>query len=311
MNDKTREQIEAMKMQTIGVEVEMNNITREKAARKVAEFFGTTAWYAAGEYGYMSWACKDQQGRVWKFQRDISIHGPEAEKCEMVTPILTYEDIETLQAIIRLLRKAGAKSSPSRGCGVHIHIGKGNHTPKTLRNLVNIMAAHEEQIGRAIRIDAGRTGQYCRVVDPRFLDQLNKRKPTTMTELADIWYAGNHANYGRTAHYNESRYHMLNLHATFTKGTIEFRLFQFADPGNGKQNGLHAGELRAYIQLCLAMSQLAKMVKTASPKPQQTDNEKYAMRCWMLRLGFIGDEFKTAREILLRNMEGNASWRNA
>lgn len=311
MNEKTRAQIEAMKNQTIGVEVEMNNITREKAARKVAEFFGTTEWYAAGEYGYMTWACKDQQGRVWKFQRDISIHGPEAEKCEMVTPILTYEDIETLQAIIRLLRKAGAKSSPSRGCGVHIHIGKGNHTPKTLRNLVNIMAAHEEQIGRAIRIDAGRTGQYCRVVDPRFLDQLNKRKPTTMTELADIWYAGNHANIGRTAHYNESRYHMLNLHATFTKGTIEFRLFQFADPSNGKQNGLHAGELRAYIQLCLAMSQLAKMVKTASPKPQQTDNEKYAMRCWMLRLGFIGDEFKTAREILLRNMEGNASWRNA
>ena len=267
MNDKTREQIEAMKMQTIGVEVEMNNITREKAARKVAEFFGTTAWYAAGEYGYMSWACKDQQGRVWKFQRDISIHGPEAEKCEMVTPILTYEDIETLQAIIRLLRKAGAKSSPSRGCGVHIHIGKGNHTPKTLRNLVNIMAAHEEQIGRAIRIDAGRTGQYCRVVEPRFLDQLNKRKPTTMAELADIWYAGNHANYGRAAHYNESRYHMLNLHATFTKGTIEFRLFQFADPSDGKQNGLHAGELKAYIQLCLAMSQLAKMVRTASPKP--------------------------------------------
>lgn len=48
----------------------------------------------------------------------------------MVTPILTYEDIETLQAIIRLLRKAGAKSSPSRGCGVHIHIGKGSHTPR-------------------------------------------------------------------------------------------------------------------------------------------------------------------------------------
>ena len=39
MNDKTREQIEAMKNQTIGVEIEMNNITREKAARKVAEYF--------------------------------------------------------------------------------------------------------------------------------------------------------------------------------------------------------------------------------------------------------------------------------
>ena len=311
MNDKTREQIEAMKNQTIGVEVEMNNITREKAARKVAEFFGTTAWNAASQYGYMSWACKDQQGRVWKFQRDTSISGPDAEKCELVTPILTYEDIETLQEIIRLLRKAGAKSSPSRGCGVHIHIGKGDHTAKTLRNLVNIMAAHEQQIGRAIRLSQSREYSYCKTVDPRFLEEVNRKKPTTMAKLADIWYQSQGEDWGREQHYNHSRYHMLNLHATFTKGTIEFRLFQFADPADGKRNGLHAGELKAYIQLCLAMSQLAKTVRTASPKPQQTDNEKYAMRCWMLRLGFIGDEFKTAREILLRNMEGNASWRNA
>ena len=310
MNDKTRGQIEAMKNQTIGVEVEMNNITREKAAKKVAEFFGTTAWYAANQYGYMSWACKDRQGRVWKFQRDTSISGPDAEKCELVTPILTYEDIETLQAIIRLLRKAGAKSSPSRGCGVHIHIGKGDHTAKTLRNLVNIMAAHEQQIGRAIRLSQNRESRYCKTVDPRFLAEVNRKKPTTMEKLADIWYEGNGADYGRSQHYNSSRYHMLNLHATFTKGTIEFRLFQFADPADGKRNGLHAGEMKAYIQLCLAMSQLAKMVRTASPKPQQTDNDKYAMRCWMLRLGFIGEEFATAREILLRNMEGNASWRN-
>ena len=310
MNDKTREQIEAMKNQTIGVEVEMNNITREKAARKVAEFFGTTAGYAASEYGYFSWACKDQQGRVWKFQRDTSISGPDAEKCELVTPILTYEDIETLQAIIRLLRKAGAKSSPSRGCGVHIHIGKGDHTAKTLRNLVNIMAALERQIGRAIRLSQSREYSYCKTVDPRFLAEVNRKKPTTMAKLADIWYQSQGEDWGREQHYNHSRYHMLNLHATFTKGTIEFRLFQFADPADGKRNGLHAGELKAYIQLCLAMSQLAKMVRTASPKPQQTDNDKYAMRCWMLRLGFIGEEFATAREILLRNMEGNASWRN-
>ena len=104
-----------------------------------------------------------------------------------------------------------------------------------------------------------------------------------MRKLEDIWYEGNGSSWeNRNAHYNSSRYHMLNLHATFTKGTIEFRLFQFADPADGKRNGLHAGEMKAYIQLCLAMSQLAKMVRTASPKPQQTDNEKYAMRCWML-----------------------------
>ena len=67
-------------------------------------------------------------------------------------------------------------------------------------------------------------------------------------------------------------------HATFTKGTIEFRLFQFDAPADGKMNGLHAGQLKSYIQLCLALSQMAKEVRTASPKPQQNDNPKYAMR---------------------------------
>ena len=84
-----------MKNQTIGVEVEMNSITREKAAKKIAEYFGTRAWYAASEYGYNTWACKDQSGRVWKFQRDCSIIGPAAEKCDLVTPIRHYDDIET------------------------------------------------------------------------------------------------------------------------------------------------------------------------------------------------------------------------
>jgi hypothetical protein len=158
------------------------------------------------------------------------------------------------------------------------------------------------------------------VVNSDFLKRVNSRKPKTMEALADCWYKGNHADYGRTQHYNDSRYHMLNLHPGMAwtlgsrdhaKPTVEFRLFQFSDPANGKQNGLHAGELKAYIQLCLGMSELAKEVAYASPKPQQTENEAYAMRCWMLRLGFIGDEFKTAREILLRNMEGNCAWRTA
>lgn len=64
------------------------------------------------------------------------------------------------------------------------------------------------------------------------------------------------------------------------------------------------------IQLCLALSQMAKEVKTASPKPQQNENPKYAMRTWLLRLGFIGDEFATARDILTRRLSGDAAFRN-
>ena len=310
MNEKITSQIEEMKKQTIGVEVEMNSITREKAARLAATFFGTgRIEYTARRNGYETWSAWDGQGREWKFQKDVSIAGPDSEKCEMVTPILTYEDIETLQEIIRKLRHAGAKSDATRGCGVHIHIGAKGHTPQTMRNLANIMASHESLIADALNLDRGRMNRYCRTVDPDFLTQVNKKKPKTMADFADIWYTANGANYGRSHHYNDSRYHMLNYHATFTKGTIEFRLFQFDAPADGRLNGLHAGQLKSYIQLCLALSQMAKTVKTASPKPQQTENPKYAMRTWLLRLGFIGDEFKTARELLTKRLDGDTAFR--
>jgi len=310
MNEKTARQIEEMKKQTIGVEVEMNSITREKAAKIAAEFFGTGRYQnTAFRNGYCTWSAWDADGREWKFQKDVSIHGPDSEKCELVTPILTYSDIETLQELIRRLRKAGAKSDATRGCGVHIHIGAKGHTAQTLRNLANLMASHEKLIATALKINEGRMRQYCKTVNPNFLAKLNRKKPQSMSQLADIWYEGNGAEYGRSHHYNQSRYHMLNLHATFTKGTVEFRLFQFDAPSGGKQNGLHAGQLKSYIQLCLALSEMAKELRTASPKEQQKENPKFAMRTWLLRLGFIGEEFATARDILTRNLEGNTAFR--
>jgi hypothetical protein len=311
MNDKMQNQIAEMKKQTVGVEVEMNSITRRDAAKVAAQFFGTGRYEdTADRNGYYTWSAWDAQGREWKFQRDVSIAGDDGHKCEMVTPILTYDDVPELQEIIRILRKAGAKSDASRGCGVHIHIGAKGHTPQTLRNLANIMASHESLLADALNLDRHRMARYCRTVNPSFLRQLNSKKPDTMAELADIWYTSQGASYGRTQHYNDSRYHMLNLHATFTKGTVEFRLFQFDEPADGKQNGLHAGQLKSYIQLCLALSQMAKSVRTASPRPQQNENPKYAMRTWLLRLGFIGDEFATARDILTRRLAGDAAFRN-
>lgn len=311
MNEKTARQIAEMKNQTIGVEVEMNSITRQKAAKVAAAYFGTGRYEnTAGRNGYSTWSAWDADGREWKFQKDVSIAGPDEQKCELVTPILTYGDIETLQELCRQLRHAGAKSDASRGCGVHIHIGAQGHTPQSLRNLANIMASHESLIAEALKLDRGRMSRYCRTVDPRFVEQVNRRKPRSMAHLADIWYTSNGASYGRSHHYNDSRYHMLNLHATFTKGTVEFRLFQFDEPTAERRGGIHAGQLKSYIQLCLALSQMAKDVRTASPKPQQNENPKYAMRTWLLRLGFIGDEFATARDFLTRNLTGDTAFRH-
>lgn len=295
-----------MKNQTIGVEIEMNNITRESAARLVADYFGSQAYYEGGCYS--TWHCKDSQGRNWRFVRDSSIIGPDSEKCEMVTPILHYDDIETLQEIVRLLRKNGAKSDASRGCGVHIHIGANGFNASSLRNLVNIMASHEDLIANALSIPNSRLYRWCEKVNTNFLVQVNDKKPRTLEKFADIWYRSQgEVNDGR--HYNTTRYHMLNLHAVFTKGTVEFRMFNFDEPADGKLNGLHAGQLKSWIQFCLAICHLAKTVRCASPIKAQVENPKYAMRTWLLRLGFIGDEFATARDVLTSRLSGNGAWR--
>ena len=310
MDIRTLNQIENLKNQTFGVEVEMNNMVREKAAEIAAKLFGTNRYEDTRERnGYCTWSAWDAQGREWKFQKDVSIAGHDYWKCELVTPILRYNDIELLQELCRRLRKAGAKSDATRGCGIHIHVGAQGHTARTLRNLANIMSSHERLLIDALNLDSGRIDRYCRTIDPDFVSAVNEKKPETMADLADVWYTSNRADLGRAQHYNRSRYHMLNLHATFTKGTIEFRLFQFDAPTQERKNGIHAGQLKSYIQLALAISQMAKQSRCSIPRVYQIDNPKYAMRNWLNKMGLRGDEFKTAREFLTKNLTGDAAYR--
>ncbi len=295
-----------MRTQRFGIEIEMTGITREKAAEAIAEYFGTESFYI-GTY-YKTYGAKDRQGRTWKATYDSSIiaqkksggrtvRAADEYKCEVVSPILTYEDMADLQEIIRQLRHKGAFVNSQ--CGIHIHVDASRYTPQTLRNLVNIIASKEDILYKALRIDPARM-RWCKKTNERLIEAINRKKPQTMEALKDIWYAG--STRGRDEHYNDTRYHGLNLHSTFTKGTVEFRLFN---------STTHAGEIKAYIQFCLAVSHQALTQKKASARKTVTDNEKYAFRCWMLRLGLSGDEFKTCRLHFLKHLEGNSAWRNA
>ncbi|MEQ8154484.1 MAG: amidoligase family protein [Clostridiaceae bacterium] len=296
-----------MKNQKFGIEIELTGITRYIAAKEVAEFFKTKAEYFGG--GYDEYHIKDDKERKWKIVSDSSICSQKKEgnqivaatnlyKVELVSPILTYDDIETLQEIVRCFRKAGAIAN--RSCGIHIHIDGANHTPISLKNLVNLIASKEELLYKALEIDPLRL-RYCKKVNEHLLSTINKKKPKTIEALADIWYEG----YGaetRRKHYHSSRYHGLNLHSIFDKGTVEFRLFN---------STTHAGKIKAYIQFCLAVSYQAINQKSASCKRTNTENEKYTFRCWMLRLGLIGKEFETCRQHFLAKLEGDSAWRHA
>ena len=305
---------EIAKLQTFGVEIEMNGITRERAAREAASLFGTGRYqYTASTNGYYTWSAWDQRGREWKFSRDISIAGPDEQKCEMVTPVLRYDDdMELLQELVRILRKCGAISTPSQGCGVHIHIGAdadmiGGHNGKSLRNLANLMASHEDLLIKSVGIADSRLSRYCRKVNRRLLENLSKERPASVADAQKIWY--NTLGGAPDIHYSDCRYHMLNFHSIHRTHTVEFRLFNFDEPTAEKKNGLHAGMLRAYIQLCLVMSQEAKEKRSISAAPVQMENEKFAMRTWMNRMGMIGPEFKTAHEVFRRKLSGDAAFR--
>lgn len=87
----------------------------------------------------------------------------------------------------------------------------------------------------------------------------------------------------------------------FQKGTIEFRLFN---------STTHAGKIKAYIQFCLAISAQALNQRSASRQKTHSTNEKYTFRTWLLRLGLIGDEFKTARLHLLEHLDGCIAWKD-
>lgn len=69
------------------------------------------------------------------------------------------------------------------------------------------------------------------------------------------------------------------------------------------------GEAMAYAQLISKLAETAKKQKYISEKEKPQDNLKYAMRLFLVRLGFVGDEYKQARKILLRNLSGNCSWK--
>ena len=69
-------------------------------------------------------------------------------------------------------------------------------------------------------------------------------------------------------------------------------------------------ELSAYLHFITALCDMAKKQKRVTAKEKEVDNEKYAFRCFLLRLGFIGEEYKKERKILLRNLEGSSAFKS-
>jgi len=295
MTQTPNETLERLANLTYGTELEFNRITRDKAARAIQSVVGGTVEYAGNRIGYDAWTCTAPDGRVWKCVSDGSLSGPHAE---VVTPVLKLADMETLQKVVRALRRAGAKATAEGG--MHVHVGARQMAAAQLANLVKLFYRQEELIVKAARTLESRR-RYTRPTERDFLARMERRHPKTMDELNRAWF-GTYLPHPH--HYEGHRYHTLNLNNLWAeKGTVEFRFFNATT---------HAGEVRTNILLCLAMVAKAAAAKAASARtqrPYDARTAKYDLRTFLLRIGFIGDFFKNPREHLLGHLGGSAAWK--
>ena len=296
-----------IKDQCFGVEVEMTGITREEAAKALADYFGTEACYKGGVYD--TWTVRDQEDKTWKLMRDSSIrqerktetgyteNADTEYQVEMVSPKLIYAELPKFQECIRQVRHRGAKVNET--CGLHVHVDGANHNRQSLKNILGIMYSKEDLLFKALQVNEERAERWCKKVREPMLRkarELSADETRDLTELEEIWYEGH---VDAHSHYNATRYYAINLHSMFYRGTIEWRCFN---------STLHAGRAAAYVNLCLAISAQAIAQRSTVMRKTRSSNEAFTFRVWLVRLGLNGEEFKHTRNHLLAHLEGDKAW---
>lgn len=275
-----------------GVEIETVGIDRRTLANAIHSVVGGRVIA-----DYRAWKIIDAQSRTWMVVADASLTGGESSG-EIVTPILGYADIDELQRVVRAVRAAHARTDDS--CSIHIHVGAEAFDAAAIARLAKSVHKQERLIERALGISLGRLARYCRPMDEDFIRRLEGQRPRTMRDVSNAWYGRRNVIPQR---YDVQRYHGLNLTSLLFRGTLEFRWFQ---------GTLHAGEIKAYIQFCLALAARALKSKGASSRRREYNpaSARYDMRVWLLTLGMIGPEFKTARFHLLKRLGGSSAWKH-
>ncbi len=154
------------------------------------------------------------------------------------------------------------------------------HTGVTLRNLVNMIYSKQVLIKKAFDAETD-------IVSTDFIADINKAEIQTLKDFQKALH-----DYGKGS--------CRGLEFDFTNRNITFK---FASKLQEHQ------KLQAYTYFVSLLSNSAKGLKYAIPKATATDNEKFTMRTWLIRLGFKGKEYKKAREVILQNLSGNGAFR--
>jgi len=283
-----------------GIEIETVGQTRGTVAHAIQSVVGGEIRHTAVPACYDPYTVRDAAGRSWSVVADSSLSNVSADRrAEIVSPVLTYDDIPLLQEVVRAVRQAHAVCDER--CGVHIHVSHPEVTPKALANLAKMIYKQEEIIYAALGVSQERMGRYCKPLNPAFIERIMKNPPKSFEALNRQWYG----NYNPTPQrYDSSRYAILNLNAFFVRGAVELRAYA---------GSLHAGKIKAAVQFSMALFAKAMNAYGTSAKKRKYDpaSAKYDMRVFLLGLGMIGAETRSARKHLLALMPGDSAFKYA
>jgi hypothetical protein len=168
------------------------------------------------------------------------------------------------------------KNTVSEDVTLEVEVPMEGHTGITLKNLLNMIYSKQVLIKKVFELDDD-------IVSAEIVEALSQRSIHTVDDFKVVIKS-----------VGEDKLSGLK----FNQSTISFGFCGTTI------------EPDAFIHFVASLNKASKEFKHTCVKPVITDNEKYTMRAWLLRLGFIGPESKKAREVLLKNLEGNSAYRH-
>ena len=177
----------------------------------------------------------------------------------------------------RLLQSPEIEEEKEQFTTEGIELSMDGHTGVTLRNLVNMIYSKQRLIKKSLQVESD-------IVTAEFVEAINRIRIVT---IEDFKAAAEEIGIEKVP----------GIWFDFQKKMLTL----------GFVKNIEDNEIA--VQFAKALNESAKKLKQSSPKPTDTDNEKFTFRTWLIRLGFVGTDYKKAREVLLKNLEGDGAYR--
>ena len=198
----------------------------------------------------------------------------------VTTPETSIGDKEDIRSVFDALKAAGSIVADKGTVSFSLE----GHTGNTLRNVVNLIWSKHSLLKKAL-------DWHQDIVPASLVNAINAVPIATLEDFAKVVNDG------------------IDAGKIVGESDLDFDIADRTISYSFSNDSMDFDEVAAFIALCWQINEQAKKQKFTSTKQKEVENDKYAMRCFLLKLGFVGEAFKSERKVLLARLDGNAAFR--